>query len=214
MLRQEMATPDAAACSLLQRLSEIRMSREVEQAMLALLDDPDPDVVHRAISLLQTYGSAKSRTPLLRHFQLWHARWEHRSADLEKEPYSSRSTLDSAYLAALSSAQGWLTTKEEIQGLRALCVTKQCMESAEQRVIAASSPLMIGFSEPVGDDFEETFGLGIGSMSRLKEKMAQYPKGYTFMLDARSKGHNQTRRVYDQLKPWAVSHGFDLQVYN
>lgn len=219
LLREGMESPAPKGCreELLRRLARIRMSPEVEQAALSALDDAEPRVVQGVLEVLQSHASKQSREPLLEHFRQWHEHWQPRAGEVTESSDAAR--IETTYLDALSGAQAWLPTREELEALKDLCVSKRCRERAEQTVIyQRQMEHLIQMADYTEDETVEHFGLGscyrVGDMERLKEKLLQYPKGSAFQLDARFKERQHVQRVFAELKPWMAEHGYGLTVYS
>jgi hypothetical protein len=219
MLRRELQAGDRSGCLILRRLAEVRMSPEVEDAALETLNDPNPSVIRNALYVLQRYGSSKTKKPLLRHFRRWHDAWKPRAKELQNPENREQASMDRAYFTSIGAAQGWLCSKKDLQALGELCVTKPCKDHAAETInYWMHMELMIQFSAPVGEEVVGRIGIAhysgvIGTMDRLKQKMAQYPKGSVFTLDARFEEHEMVEHIYDELKPWAAEHAFDLRKY-
>jgi hypothetical protein len=224
MLRKAMEAKGPTNCrsGLLRGLAELRMLPAIEDAAVAALDHADADVVENALYVLERYGSASSRNAVLQHFRRWHDAWAPRAKELEGAAYRKQVDLEGAYLRAAGTAQGWLTSKEELQALRELCVTNGCRQQVDGTINYRSgswngSGTLIRMASPVGDQIAERFDVDdypVGSMDRLKQKMAQYPKGTRFQLDGRIEEPGRVRRIYEEIQPWAAEHGFDLRVYH
>ena len=223
MLRKAMEANGPTNCrsDLLRRLAELRMLPAIEDAAVSALDHADADVVRDALYVLQRYGSAGSRNAVLQHFRLWHAAWAPRAKELEGAAYGKQVVLEGAYLRAAGTAQGWLASKEELQALRELCVTNVCRQQVDGTINWRSGSwngggTMIQMASPTGDEIAERFSIDdypVGSMDRLKQKMAQYPKGTRFRLDAGwFVEPSRVQRIYEQIQPWAAERGFDLRV--
>ena len=197
---------------LLSRLADVRMSPEVETAAIAALDDKDARVVQEALRVLQHHGSVSTKQAILDHFRLWHENQERIGTSALLDP--AIQGIEYAYFEAVSAAQAWLTSPEEMRALGAFCTTLQCKQDAEQAAIySAQVQFRIGIAGPDGDETTEHFWLGrcpVGAMDRLKEKMLQYPRGTEFLLDARSRQQRSIQRILGEMKPWAVDHGFDV----
>ena len=200
---------------LLSRLADVRMSPEVESAAIAALDDKDARVVQEALRVLQRHGSVSAKQTIWDHFRRWHENQERIGTAASIDPETQG--FEGAYFDAASSAQAWLTSPEELRALGAFCTTLNCKQNAEQAAIYTTQvQFTIGFAGPYGEETTEHFGLGrypVGSMDRLKQKMLQYPRGTEFLLDARSRQQRSVQRIFGELKPWAVDHGFDLGLF-
>jgi hypothetical protein len=219
MLRKVTQT-DVPGCLPLKRLARIRMSQEVEKAALTALDDPRPAKVVEALGVLQSYGSPATEEPILRHFRQWHDSWASRAKELDASAGSDQANVEVGYVCALGAAQTWRASEDDWQSFKGLCVTNSCKENAPRfmQCMGSRYNLMIEISDP-GHDFEfrERVSIGNpgpGTLERLKEKMLQFPKGFVFTIDARNREKHVIQRYYEELRPWAREHGFDLQIYS
>jgi hypothetical protein len=215
---REQRKPNGCHTELLRRLVDRHMSSEVESVALAALDDPEPRVVQSALFVLKQYGSVKARDLLWQHFRIWSAAWQPRAKALELPDEREQVATEGAYFETLSAPYGWITSVEDLRTLRTLCVSRQCVENADRAINHwPQGALQIIVSEPQGDEFNEKVGIAnyfsvIGTVDRLKNKMAQYPKGSIFTIESSYNARNTVQRVYDELKPWAAEQGLELQV--
>lgn len=209
---------DNSGCVLLRRLADIVFSPEVEQEALAALDDPRPDVTQEALQVLRENASVSSRPILLQHFRAWHDRWATRVKELQTPDSVNQAGLEYGYSSAIGSARGWLSTADDWRELQKLCVTADCKDRAQQIILNFGSQFepMIVLSALVGDELQESFGLGgcqRCTVEQLHSKMLQYPASTRFLLDARFGRQTRIQRVFSELQPWASAHGFALQLY-
>jgi hypothetical protein len=214
MLRQAMLTRGRTGCPgyLLQLMPKIRMSPEVQDAAIVSLDDPDPNVVEQALKLLQSYGSVESKSEIIDHFRKWHDYWRPRLKDLDKPETARWSGTDWNYFAAVAFAQAWLVSKEELKALAELCLTERCKQRASSQIGQWSDTrIFVTVGEPRAEDIDEWVEPG-GNMERLKQKLAQYPKGAKFAIDDRSASYNTLQRVYGDLRAWSVEHGYSIEI--
>jgi hypothetical protein len=219
MLRTAMQADDSS-CQLLHHLAGVRYSPEVEQEALAALDDARPAVVQEALHVLQNDGSPATRKALLEHFAKWHAAWVGHESELGAPGGVDQVNVERAYETALGGAQSWVTTKPDWQVLTDLCVTSVCKGLTQSMGIIESSsrnyPIILIW-RPGGDDPNEYYSFGEGdpqnTMDRLKIKMMEFQKGTQFKLETRISDRESVQRVYSELKPWAVQHGFGLELY-
>lgn len=214
LLSRAMRARSRLSCrdNLLQRLATIHMSPEVEQAAIAALNDSDPSVAQEALIVLKEDGSADCKAAILHSFRQWHQQWEERAKDLNTAA-NARWRIDGAYFHTLAFAQAWLSSKEDLETLRDLCLTESCKQEANSALIWRSQEyVMIAVVDPVGDEIAERYMPG-GTFERLKQKMAQYPKGTLFQIDARFKDYDAVQRFFAELEPWTISHGYLLQIY-
>ena len=218
MLEQEMKHGARPGCQIFQRLNDIWMSREVEDVALHALDNPDAGVVRDALYILQRQGSVRCRPTILSHFEKWHKRWAGREQELESSKSGWQVNLEGAYLDALGSAQGWITSKADCEQMSKFCVTKRCREDVDGLVrYVESSSRLIMISDPVGDETEEHYGMAprlrFKNIEALEDKMMQYPKGTAFKIDGRDRSGETAERLFGKLKLWADEHGLGLEVY-
>lgn len=163
--------------------------------------------------MLKNYGSADCKSAILRAFRRWHQQWETRAKDLDT-PESAGWRIDDAYFNAVVFAQAWLGSEEDLEALRNLCLTESCKQEAANSALVERSQkyVMIAVVEPMGDEIGEQFMPG-GTIERLKQKMAEYPKGTLFQIDARSEGYDAVQRFFNELRPWTSDHGYLLRIY-
>jgi hypothetical protein len=209
-------------CPELQRVAGARMSPEVEQAAIAALDNTNTATVVDALGALQGWGSTGSKDAILSHFRAWHAAWAPRASDLVATAGKGQNAVETSYVAALGSAQGWYTSDQEWQGIADLCVTDVCRTTAHNiqhswnfpphvYMIEVYGPALRGFPGLQGFMYNITPGNpGPPTIERLKERMAEFPKGDEFRIDDRYREKHVTQKLYDELLPFATAHGFKL----
>jgi hypothetical protein len=215
MLQEAMQAQERLSCrdTLLQRLATIRMSPEVEQAAIAALNDSDPAVVREAWNVLGEYGSADSKAAILRAFRQWHQHWDGRGKDLDT-PGNARRQIDGEYFRAVAFAQGRLRSEQDPETLRDLCLTQSCSQVANSaRIERSQKYVMVAVIEPVGAEIADRFMPG-GTIERLEQKMAEYPRGTLFQIDARSRGYDAVQRFFNELRPWTSDHEYLLRIYS
>ena len=215
MLQEAMHAQGRLSCrdTLLQRLATVRMSPEVEQAAIAALNDSESAVVREALDVLKEYGSADCKSAMLRAFRQWHQQWDGRAKHLDA-PENASWRIDDAYFRAVAFAQAWFSSEQDFKALSELCLTQSCSEAASSALTEWSQKyVMIGVIEPVGEEIAERYMPG-GSMERLEQKMAEYPLGTLFKIDARSTEYVAAQRFFNELRPWTLSHGYLLQIYS
>jgi hypothetical protein len=206
-------------CQFLENLARVRMSTQVEQAALAALDDPQPSAVIDALRALAAYGSPAAKEPILRHFQQWHTDWATRVDELEAPAGKQQVDVESAYLGAVVRAQGWLPSDSDWQSAANWCVSSSCKQNVPRLRHPWGSPKFdywIEILDP-GHDFVFRQHVDMGNpapwtIERLREKMLQFPKGYAFQIDTRTQEPHVIQHYYNELKPWAESHGHELQL--
>ena len=216
MLRDRLAQPARENFQFLRYLAEATSAPQVEHAALNALDSPNPQMASDAFSVLQRYGSINSKLVLLDHFRDWNKKWKSHPEAFEAQGSPNPMNQERLFLEALTSPQLWLASPEEIAALANLCVTKECKQRVGQLADwAKQSPVRIEVEEPVFDnDIGDRFSVGqygnIVGIDRLKQKLAQYPKGTVFITRSEFGGYAELQNVYDVLYPWASINGFEL----
>jgi hypothetical protein len=165
------------------------MTPVVEALAVAHLEDPNPQVVINAAETLGRYGSPASAHALRAQFDRWHRAWEGRQGELrysptEDRPNAAQGMVEITFLQALGRGQAWLTDDADLRALRTLCVTDNCRIHADQ-MIGAAGGTRITISR-VDDPDHSVVSLAqydLFSVSALRQKLAQYPKGTSFTLD-------------------------------
>jgi len=209
---------DNSGCLLLRRLADIAYSPEVEKEAIAALDDSRLDVSQEALQVLRENGSPSGREALLQHFRKWHDRWSGHAKELTAPTSINEARLEYAYSYAIGFARNWLSTADDWRELQKLCLTAECKDRAQQIILNFGSQFepMIVLSPLVGDELQESFGLGgcqRCTLEQLHDKMLQYPASTRFLVDARFARQTRIQRVFSELQPWVSAHGFALQLY-
>jgi hypothetical protein len=218
MLRDRLAQPARENFQFLTYLAEASKSPEVEREALSALDSPNPQMVSDAFSVLQRYGSVKSKPVLLDHFRNWSNKWQSHPEAFNRQGSSDPVYDEGRYLEALATPQMWLASPEEIAALANLCITKEFKQRAEQLAnVAKQSPVNIDVEEPVFEsEFGNVFSVGqygrIVGIDQVKQKLAQYPKGTVFIAKSEFGGYGQLQNAYEVLRPWAAALGFEVRL--
>jgi hypothetical protein len=216
LLRRAVTADARPGCQVLHRLSEVRMSPEVEDAALTALDNANPAVVSDGLYVLQRHGSAKSREPLLQHFRAWHAKWASRTAELERPENFQQKSIEMDYFQAMNSGPACWTTSAEVRALGDLCVTIDCKQVAENTANSSAGERSTIRMAPASNiQPSNNFSVGrcyhVGGIDQLEQRLALYPKGSVFQFDARSLTPNTVKRVMGELKAWTSAHGYDVR---
>jgi hypothetical protein len=191
LLDRALASRRTTGCytSTLRDIAILRMTPGVEAVATAHLDDPDPQVVISAVETLGRYGSRASAQPLRAQFERWHRTWEGRQEELrysraEHRPNAMQGMVELTFLQALGRGQAWLTGEADLRELRALCVTDNCRTQAGNMIDAAdNSRISILRVDDPDNSLVTLAQYQLVSLSALRQKLAQYPKGTSFTLD-------------------------------
>ena len=198
-------------------VATLRMTPVVEALAVAHLEDPNPQVVINAAETLGRYGSPASAQALRAQFDRWHRAWEGRQDELgysrtEDRPNAMQGMVEHAFLQALGRGQGWLTEDADLRELRTLCVTDNCRTQADQ-IIAAAGDTRITISR-VDDPDNSIVSLAqyqLVSISALRQKLAQYPKGTSFTLDVSALDPQIAPVVVSDLMKLAAAQGITVR---
>ena len=201
----------------LRGVATLRMTPVVEALAVAHLEDPNPQVVINAAETLGRYGSPASAQALRAQFDRWHRAWEGRQDELgysrtEDRPNAMQGMVEHAFLQALGRGQGWLTEDADLRELRTLCVTDNCRTQADQ-IIAAAGDTRITISR-VDDPDNSIVSLAqyqLVSISALRQKLAQYPKGTSFTLDVSALDPQIAPVVVSDLMKLAAAQGITVR---
>jgi len=120
----------------------LHMSKEVEDAATASLDDEDAEVASQAAGVLGQYGSADAEKALWRRLEKWHEANESRSEEIREQypgvpsrgapALSGEVLIEQALRNALANGRAWLLDAEKLKRLRELCLTEAGREEVDQ----------------------------------------------------------------------------------
>ncbi len=120
----------------------LHMSKEVEDAATASLDDEDVEVASQAAGVLGQYGSADAEKALWRRLEKWHEANESRSEEIREQypgvpsrgapALSGEVLIEQALRNALANGRAWLLDAEKLKRLRELCLTEAGREEVDQ----------------------------------------------------------------------------------
>src|SRR5262249_31492830 len=149
--------PEYTHCyaSLLPDVAKLRLTPELEDLAIERLDDPDPEVVTNAASMLGQYGSAGAEKPLWTRLEKWIQEWKGRAEELPKNFDSSHPNfwpkqIGPALRQALSQSPAWLINREELERLRQSCLDKDESQQFNYQAGDLSGEIRITFQP--GDD--------------------------------------------------------------
>ena len=127
----------------------LHMSKEVEDAATASLDDEDAEVASQAASVLGQYGSADAEKALWRRLEKWHEANESRSEEISKQnpgvpsrgapALSGEVLIEQALRNALANGRAWVFDAEKLKRLRELCLTEHGREEVDQMLRTRNS---------------------------------------------------------------------------
>ena len=219
LLDRALASRGITGCysTALRGVAKLRMTPGLEASAVAHLDDPDPQVVIGAVETLGRYGSGASAQALRAQFEQWHRAWDGRQEEFrysrtEDRPNAMQGMVEHAFLQALGRGQGWLTEDADLRELRTLCVTDNCRTQADH-VIDDADETRITISR-VDDPDNSIVTLAqyhLASISALRQKLAQYPKGTSFTLDVSALDPQIAPVIASDLMKLAAAHGITVR---
>jgi hypothetical protein len=167
-------------------VAEFRTSPELEKLAIEFLDDADPEVVIDAATMLGQYGSTEAEEALWRRFEKWRREWEGREQELKAGFHNDNTIqlqtgLEQALRMALSNSPSWLADLKKLERLRSLCVTQSEREQVDNLIQWLGGEISIRFF-PADDEWgsAQVAHYTLRSLSALKQKLAQFPKGTVF----------------------------------
>jgi hypothetical protein len=165
---------------------ELHASQDLEKLAIEFLDDPDPEVVIDAAAMLGQNGSGGAEEALWRRFEKWHQEWNGREQELKVDypddnPIRIQTSVEQALRMALSNSPAWLADSKKLESLKRLCVTQNERQQVDQLIQRWSSGIEIRFA-PAENEWgnAEVAQYNLPSLSALKKKLAQFPKGRVF----------------------------------
>jgi hypothetical protein len=221
LVKQELAArgPEYTHCyaSILVEVAKLRMTTELEALAIEHLDDPDPEVVINAASMLGQYGSAEAENPLWQRLEKWLQEWKARTEELPKNfdsnhPKFWHKQVGQTLRQALSQSPAWLIDREKLERLRRSCLDKDELQQFTYQAGDLSGEIHIAFHP--GDDGWGNARVAhyqCNSLSVLKEKLRQFPEGVTFIWKSYGRDQALEEQVFSELKTFLKSKGMKLE---
>ncbi|HEU0178944.1 MAG TPA: hypothetical protein VFV58_32160 [Blastocatellia bacterium] len=211
--------PEYSHCyaTLLPDVAKLRMTPELEDLAIERLDDPDPEVVTNAASMLGQYGSTAAEKPLWTRLEKWLQEWKGRAEELPKNfdssnPNSWSKQVGQALRQALSQSPAWLIDREELERLRQSCLDKDESQQFNYQAGDLSGEIRITFQP--GDDGwgnAQVAHYQCNSLSALKMKLSQFPKNTTFTWTSYGQDQSAAEQVFSDVKTFLEEKGIKLE---
>jgi hypothetical protein len=206
VLDRALAARERTKChsSTLSVLAERQMSPHLEEVALKHLDDPY--MVSGAVGMLGRFGSAGAEQPLWRRYEKWHQNWRGRENELPDmvggdEPNTSQVALEVALVRALGMGRGWFAGPEKLERLKELCVSRYARRRAEGLIEQHTVNRSLSVSWWGEDNFSTRIAqYELRSVEALKEKLAQFPPGRTFVWSCSGPVADKCAELYTDLK--------------
>jgi hypothetical protein len=196
----------------------LHTSPELEKLAVEFLDDADPEVVIDAVAMLGQNGSAGSEEALWRRFEKWHREWNGREQELKVDfhddnPIHHQTGLEQALRTALSNSPAWLADLKKLERIRSLCVTQNERQQMDYLIQGWSGEIPIRFS-PAENEWgsAEVAHYNSQSLSALKKKLAQFPKGTVFKWQPYNEGYldEEKEKLFRELESFLRERGAKL----
>jgi hypothetical protein len=164
----------------------LRASQELEKLAIEFLGDPDPEVVIDAAVMLGQSGSAGAEEPLWRRFEQWNREWRGRERELKVDfhddnPIRYQTGIEQALRMALGNSPAWLADSKMLERLKRLCLTQNERQQVDHLIQEWGGEVQIRFA-PAENEWgrADVAQYGLNSLSALKTKLEQFPKGTLF----------------------------------
>ncbi len=203
--------------SLLPGVAKLRATAGLEALAIEHLDDPDPEVVINAASMLGQRGSIDAEKPLWQRLDKWLQEWKGRAEELPKTFDSSHPNfwpkqIGQALRQALSQSSVWLLDGEKLERLRQSCMDKDELQQFDHQAGKLSGEITVSF-QPGYDrwGYAQVAHYQCDSLSALKSKLGQFPKDTTFIWDSYSQDPQAADQVFSDLKAFLGEKGMRLK---
>ncbi len=178
----------AGAGAALKKAADRTMTPGLEKVLVAALASPDDDLVVAAVEALSAHGSAAAQGPIWKRLDDFHAKWAGHEPELAYSVTGGMKNegavrLETALWRGLVHASGWVADRAAIARAQSLVVRPGEKEQVGYDVRVWDAPLRIELTR--GDDLEWRGRVGqydVNGPAQLDAKLAQYPKGTTFVL--------------------------------
>lgn len=181
-------------------MAALQMGPLLEQLAIAHLDDASAGVEADAADMLGHYGSPGAKPALMARLK--------RIQDLQYPKVRERVEL--ALVTALTTAQGWLCSDQDLRAIRDLCQTPQGLRYMDDYLRPREVPKV-----HVHYQMGERGYWGVGRYSgrgleTLRAKLAQFPRGTIFSWQTLSYGAAETG-VFHDLQLFVHARGTTLE---
>jgi HEAT repeat protein len=203
--------------SLIVEVAKLRMTPELEALAIEHLDDPDPEVVINAASMLGQYGSTGAEKPLWQRLEKWLQEWKGRGEELPKNFDSSHPNfwpkqVGQALRQAIAQSPAWLIDREKLERLRQSCLDKNELQQFNYQAGDLSGEISITF-QPGYDGWgnAQVAHYHCNSLSALKMKLSQFPQNTTFIWRSYGQDQSAAEQVFSELKTFLEEKGLKVE---
>jgi hypothetical protein len=191
--------PPQCTVQYFQRTAPLAMDPELESFMTTYLMHANVRVKTVAAEMLGLYGSKSAVGPLWDAFHYFHEYWKDQRAELP--PNGAGVQLEVALRNAIARGHNWLANDAELHLMESVCISERCLYETQQDLRAwQQMPLRLELSNQ-DTDIRATVAqyYGLGSMEALEEKLAQFPRGTSFLVSTSGEDTAQALTAIRQL---------------
>ena len=174
--------PPQCTVQYFQRTAPLAMSPVLERYMAAYLMVANVRVKTVAAQMLGLYGSRSAEGPLWDTFKYFHEYWKDRRAELP--PNGEGVQLELALRNAIARGRHWLANDADLRLMESLCISEQCLYETQPDLRAWQQMRVRLEVSNQGGDIRATVAqyYGLESMEAVEEKLAQFPRGTSFLV--------------------------------
>ncbi|HKF59389.1 MAG TPA: hypothetical protein VKJ45_28375 [Blastocatellia bacterium] len=210
--------PEFTGCNheLFHRISEIRYDPVLEEIGIQSLDDPDPEVPMTAATMLGSFGSPAVESALLQRYSRWCTEWIGRESELNitladsARDRQNELGLGENLMRALAVGKSWLSDKARLQHLSELTKVRRIQEQLDGYLkIWQGQPftIFVSYDSAAATLDSRVAQYEFHSLEALKEKLAQFPAGTKFVLQAPFVESTVSDQTVNELRSFLSSHG-------
>jgi len=204
--------------AVLRDVSVIYTCRAMEKVADEFLEDNDPAVAAGAAEFLQAHGSSAAKPLLFSRLERWHEQWRGRQSELGStvskgnQHHHDEWLLEQSLVYALSEADARRLDGAEVNRLRSLCVTEDCLRQLDTAARAPGTKIPITLWRASQEEFRARVdNYNATSLDRVKSRMSQYPKGTIFVLSNGGVRPDDLAKLLAEIRTFAESQGMALE---
>ena len=190
------------------RTPPLAMGPPLERYIAAYLMHGNVFVKMTAAQSLGRYGTPGALPPLWDAYRYFHDYWKGKGAELAQNPEGVQLEVD--LRNSIARGRGWLATETDLRMIESLCISDRCVAETRRDLETMKPPLRIEInSQPFGMFARVAQCEGLTSIAAVESKLAQYPRGTAFVLEARG---GQTANAAAEIRRFAAARGLPVTV--
>ncbi len=209
--------PQQVSFDLMQQVSQFYYCPALEKVAVQSLDDPGDMVVCDAATVLGAHGSPAAEAPLWTRLRRWNRQWRGRTGELAawQKGRSIQKRPDVVLAQALALSPAWLVEGQGLAEIKRLCLSPDTFTQAQIETVDSRRKFFL-YADTISDDGQDDqWRVGqytLSSMSALRRKLAQYPRGTVFhwVLDGGSPHPERNAQAFAQIKQFLQRLDMDL----